>query len=200
MTEFADCLKEATAQAHRDAEKHRFQKDLVEGLVPPSRLFGFQTQMRHLIRAVHDALEGCGAAFAGFRAAMAGHLDRLEMDLAELGGGSLSPPPSPVLNGFLRDASPAAALGAFYVIEGSMNGNRFIRSAVAEKQPKIAGALRYFDPYGEAQRAHWKSWRERISEMGEQLADREAALASASRTFEIVGLLSEEADGTRTSA
>ena len=189
----ADRLKEATAQAHRDAEKHRFQRDLVQGLVPASRLFGFQAQMGHLIRVIHDVLGRSGDAFAGFRSAMAGHLHRLESDLTDLGGGTPSPPPSPVLSGFLRDASPAAALGAFYVIEGSMNGNRFIRSAVAEKQPDIAGALRYFDPYGDEQRTNWTACRQKINEAGANLPNAEAAVASANRTFEVVGQLSEEA-------
>ncbi len=191
MPGLADRLKAATAQAHRDAEGHRFQRDLVEGRVGPERLFRFQAQMRHLIRTIHAALDG--ARFAGFREAMAGHLERLDADLEGLGNGHAPIPPSSALDGFLRDASDAEALGAFYVIEGSMNGNRFIRRAVADRQPEIAHALRYFDPYGDRQRANWKACRQRIDEAGVSLPDAEAALASASRTFEVVGRLSEEA-------
>ncbi len=200
MPGLADRLKEATAEAHRDAERRLFQRDLVKGRISPTQLFAFQAQMRHLIGAIHDALDGGGWIHAGFRAAMAGHLERLDADLKRLGNGDALPPPSPVLDGFLRGASHAEALGAFYVIEGSMNGNRFIRRAVAEQQPDIADALRYFDPYGEAQRANWKACRQRISEAGATLPDVDAALASASRTFEIVGLLSEEAARSRTAA
>ena len=48
---------------------------------------------------------------------------------------------------------PAALLGFFYVLEGSMNGNRFIVRALRQNPAGARCSFAYFDPYGDEQPA-----------------------------------------------
>jgi heme oxygenase len=121
---------------------------------------------------------------------MGAHAGRLAADLAGLGNGGPPAAPSRAVRDFSARLggsswSAGAALGAFYVIEGSMNGNRFMRRAVEEKRPDLAPDLRYFDPYGSDQRARWKEFRSAIDRIGSTLGDPEEAVRAARETFDL---------------
>ena len=57
-------------------------------------------------------------------------------------------------------ADPLLLLGTHYVLEGSMNGNRFMASAI-RKAYGFEGAegTRYLDPYGDEQRERWAEFK-----------------------------------------
>lgn len=199
----ADRLKETTAADHAAAEGHAFQRSLVAGTVSRERFLIFQSRMLGLLRALRPHLEGDGPEWAEFREALGGHEARLAADLRALANGADpnrdSPERSPALREFGRlldeGPQPEAALGAFYVIEGSMNGNRFMRRALAGGRPDLAGSLSYFDPYGDRQRERWRELREAISRAGERLGAAPAALSAGRATFGIIGRFGDEAAG-----
>ncbi|MDE2972510.1 MAG: biliverdin-producing heme oxygenase [Acidobacteriota bacterium] len=193
----ADRLKAGTADQHAAAENHVFQQDLVRGEVSRTALVAHQSAMLDLVRLIHARLLAQGPDWQDFAQAMGGHAGRLARDLEELGGESQERPSRAVMEfaGALGGArwTPEATLAAFYVIEGSMNGNRFIRRALVENRPELAGCLRYFDPYGQGQRARWKEFRSAIDRIGATLSDPEAAVRAARETFALAGTLASEA-------
>lgn len=198
----ADLLKQATAEAHRSAENHAFQRSLVRGLVSRRALARHQSGQLELVRAIEARLGALGSSGAGFRDAMGAHAARLEADLAGLRNGEPAAAPSPgvrSLSDRLGGESwpPQAALGAFYVVEGSMNGNRFIRRALLAARPELGGHLAYFDPYGEDQRRCWQEVRAEISRIGAELGRPELAVRAARATFEAAGALASEATSSR---
>ena len=195
----ADLLREATAEDHRAAEGHPLQQSLVAGTVSREGFVAFQSRVLRLLRELAPRLTGEGPDWEAFRAALSGHGTRLAADLEGLdrqSNGVRPPAPSAALDEFFRALDegpmPEGALGAFYVIEGSMNGNRFIRRAVAGNRPDLAAHLTYFDPYGDEQRGIWTGFREAISRVGAGLDSPEPALSAARATFRLIGRLADE--------
>lgn len=195
----ADLLKEATAEDHRAAEGHPLQQSLVNGTVSRESFVAFQSRVLRLLRELAPRLAGEGEDWGAFRAALSGHEARLAADLEGLGrssNGVRPPAPSAALDEFFRALDegpmPEGALGAFYVIEGSMNGNRFIRRALAGRRPDWAEYLTYFDPYGEEQRERWMGFREAISRVGATLDSPAPTLSAARATFRLIGQLADE--------
>ena len=193
----ADRLKAATADQHAAAENHDFQRDLVRGEVSRAVLAAHQSGMLDLVRLIQARLLAQGPDWQDFAQAMGDHARRLARDLEGLGRGPHERTSPAVMEfaGALGGArwTPEATLGAFYVIEGSMNGNRFIRRALVENRPELAECLRYFDPYGRDQRARWKEFRSAIDRMGATLSDPDAAVRAARETFTLAGTLASEA-------
>ena len=200
----ADRLKAATADQHAAAENHVFQRGLVRGKVSRTALAEHQSGLLGLVRLIQAQLLAQGPDWLRFADAMGGHGERLALDLESLGAGSHRSP-SPAVTRF-ADAlggaswSPEAALGAFYVVEGSMNGNRFIRRALAEERPDLAASLRYFDPYGKDQRARWREFRSAIDRIGRTLRVPDEAVRAARQTFMVAGELAGEAHAAATAA
>lgn len=202
----ADRLKETTAPDHAAAEGHPFQRSLVAGTVSREQFVVFQSRMLGLLRALGPHLEGEGPEWAEFREALGGHEARLAADLRGLANGADpngdAPARSPALREFRRrldeGPQPETALGAFYVIEGSMNGNRFIRRALAERRPDLAAGLSYFDPYGDRQRERWRELRDAISRAGERLDSAATTLSAGRAAFRLIGRFGDEAAGAPT--
>lgn len=199
----ADRLKETTAPDHAAAENHAFQRSLVAGTVSREQFVVFQSRMLGLLRALGPHLEGEGPEWAAFREALGGHEARLAADLRGLANGADpngdAPARSPALREFRRrldeGPQPETALGAFYVIEGSMNGNRFIRRALAGGRPDLAAGLSYFDPYGDRQRERWRELRDAISRAGERLDSAATTLSAGRAAFRLIGRFGDEAAG-----
>ena len=193
----ADRLKAATADQHAAAENHGFQRGLVRGEVSRAALITHQSGLLELVRRIHAGLRARGPDWEDLAGAMGGHARRLALDLEGLGAGPRQAPSRAVARfaAALGGArwTPEATLGAFYVIEGSMNGNRFIRRALAQNRPELAGCLRYFDPYGSEQRARWREFRSAIDRIGATLRDPEAAVHAAREAFTLAEALASEA-------
>ena len=200
----ADRLKAATADQHAAAENHVFQRGLVRGKVSRTALAEHQSGLLGLVRLIEAQLLAQGPDWRSFADAMGGHGGRLALDLESLGAGSHRSQ-SPAATRF-ADAlggaswSPEAALGAFYVVEGSMNGNRFIRRALVEERPDLAASLRYFDPYGKDQRARWREFRNAIDRIGRTLRFPDEAVRAARQTFIAAGELAGEAQAAEAAA
>ena len=197
MGSLADHLKAGTATQHVAAENHGFQRGLVRGEVSRAALAAHQSGLLDVVRLIEARLLAQGPDWRDLAQAMGGHARRLALDLESLGGGDQRVPSraatrfAAALGGV--SWTPEATLGAFYVIEGSMNGNRFIGRAVAAKRPELAECLRYFDPYGSSQRARWSDFRSAIDRIGATLGDPEAAVRAARATFDVAGALASEA-------
>lgn len=194
----ADRLKAATADQHAAAENHVLQRALVQGEISREALAAYQSGLFELIRVIEARLRDQGPGWLLLADAMGAHAGRLASDLAGLGNGAPPAAPSPAVREFSERLggnawSAGAALGAFYVMEGSMNGNRFIRRAVQAKRPDLAPDLRYFDPYGSDQRARWKEFRSAIDRIGTTLHDPEEAVRAARETFDLASELGDEA-------
>lgn len=199
----ADLLKQATAEAHRAAERHSFQRSLVRGRVSRAAFFIHQSGMLEIVRAVQkQLLAHPGPGWAECAEAMAAHGDRLQRDIEGLQDGDGPAPPSHAVRRLTERLggsawTPEATLGAFYVIEGSMNGNRFIRRALAAVRPALAAHLRYLDPYGPDQPVRWRQSRCLISQLGDTLADPAEAVRAARAAFAAAADLATEATATR---
>jgi heme oxygenase len=149
-------LKERTGEAHRRAESRDLQRRLVQGRIDEASLVAYLGQLHH----VHTTLERLFDANPSLAAAIGWsdafrHSRRLPESVApELATTS-------VVNAIETavDAEPSTLLGFFYVLEGSMNGNRFIVRAL--QHGPLAGVcdLSYFDPYGEEQPQHWAAFK-----------------------------------------
>ncbi|MEM7227498.1 MAG: biliverdin-producing heme oxygenase [Planctomycetota bacterium] len=169
-------LKESSAEAHRTIEQRPLQQQLAKGVIAEPTFSAYLQQVGRM----HDAIET--------------HLDRLiatRPEIAPLLGDDMRhstrlseafpQPPANVVatTDALRclericDTTPAAILGAHYVLEGSMNGNRFIIRGLAHA-PHLAGhpALAYFTPYGDEQPARWAAFKTCLD--GLSLTDTEA--------------------------
>ena len=152
-------LKEATSEQHRDAERRRLQKAMVSGRVPPEVYASWLEQMFLLHESLHEAIADRAAEYpvlAHIVRDEGRHAANLRADLALLGRSAEVATPLPSTERAIRAidrtaaSEPLALLGYNYVLEGSMNGNRYIARALQPNLP--VQAVSYLDPYGEDQR------------------------------------------------
>ena len=198
-TRIMEILKEATAEQHRDAERRQLQKEMVRGQLAPEIYAAWLGQMF----LVHQALWESIAARRADRAPLAAivldeglPVGHLRTDLAALGvdaDGVVSLPSSHAAVqaiALTSEADPLSLLGYNYVLEGSMNGNRFIARAL-QQTPEIT-ALSYLDPYGEEQRASWQAYRKRMNEAGFGESQGERMVAAARDMFSFIAEMSDD--------
>jgi heme oxygenase len=165
----AATLKHATAQAHQTAESRPFQRQLINGTLSPQTLTIYLEQLRFIHAALEQQFDQHAAMARlihwndGCR-----HSRRLQDDIAALADTRERPAPLPCtarLSAQIQSAAsahPEALIGFFYVLEGSMNGNRFIARALRRTPSATARAYSYFDPYGETQPERWRAFREAL--------------------------------------
>lgn len=198
-------LKASTEEQHRDAERRALQRDLVRGSLPVTdyALWLGQMLLLHeaLWRGIRDG-RGQVPALADVVKDEGLHAANLRRDLAALGRDPDAVEPLPGTSRALAEiertalSEPLALLGFNYVLEGSMNGNRFIARAL--RDGPAGTAVSYLDPYGDAQRARWEAYRARMNEV--ELDDGEASrLVEAARAmFSFIAEMSD--DVTRAAA
>jgi len=194
-----DVLKSATSEQHRQAERRQLQRKMVAGEVSREIFGRWLGQMMLLHRALWEAIVANRA-----RERVLGdvvqdeglHVVRLQRDLAALELASQVVAPlattSRAVAGIRETAErdPIALLGYNYVLEGSMNGNRFIARAMA---PTVgAGATSYLDPYGAEQPAVWQAYRGRMNGVVSDAPSAERIVAAARAMFDWVSALSDE--------
>lgn len=203
-TGLADVLKERTAEQHRRAETRPLQKALASATIDRTDYARWTVAMH----AVHESLERSLQVLLAGRGDLDGlgdliatneaHVARLAAD-AEALGASSGDRPGAAVRGIVADLedlareTPVALLGSLYVLEGSMNGNRFIARGLAAAWGDAAGCS-YLDPYGEAQRTTWQRWRGGLDAIDAHLTDgeRDAVLQAAGAMFDAVTALSDE--------
>lgn len=199
-TPIADILKSETADAHHQAETHPVQKAFASGTISTTDLAALFHRLHHLLCEVETRHERAAATHDGLAALRhdaTSHRDRLAADLTGLDSESIHRVTSPAVVAFTErlggaDWHPAAIAGAFYVLEGSMNGNRFIRMGLEKRRPDLAPHLTYLDPYGDEQRARWQTTRTKLDAIACCEDTRRLMLDAAHATFECVAALSDE--------
>ena len=194
-----DFLKEATAEQHRNAERRRLQKEMVSGRLPVDTYRSWLGQMLLLHSALWSGIMArrvSSPALADVVRDEGRHVANLRGDLIALAGDpdELDPLPATELGlSAIRNTAeqdPPSLLGYNYVLEGSMNGNRFI-ARVLTPALKIP-ATTYLDPYGEEQRRVWGAYRERMNAAGFDASQADRMVAAAREMFSTIAELSDQ--------
>jgi heme oxygenase len=194
-----DLLKSATAEQHRDAERRQLQQQMVTGKITTPTYVAWLGQMLLL----HDALARAIAARGPAHQPLADvvrddgvHVTNLRADLTALGADASKVTALPATANALQQLTDTAAsdavalLGANYVLEGSMNGNKYIAKALI--RTLSAPAIKYLDPYGDDQRAVWAAYRERMNALTLDESASTRIVVSARSMFESISAISDE--------
>ena len=202
----ADVLKERTKEAHARAEKHAVQARMVKGEVSTAEYAAWLGQMLHIWRSIDAGLATLAARDTRIAAMVKPyhvHAGRVAADIAFLGHPEEAHPPLPATARFIAKLNEAMAngglglIGAWYVLEGSANGGKFIAKALS-RGLGITGpeGLMNFDPHGELQRERWKDWRAGLDAQTFSEPEREAIVTIASATFDAVYEVMEDMERT----
>jgi len=195
----AATLKESTARAHRRAESTDLQRGMAQGSLAEGHLVGYMAQLHRL----HGDLERRMAAHPAV-ASLIGwtpeqeHSERLAQDLAELGTSVGAQPSLDATDALLgeiarlTDEGAIALIGLFYVLEGSMNGNRFIIHALRHTPAGQRCAFRYLDPYGTDQPAKWGAFRAALDSFEITADQRDLVIRSAHAMFDGIAAICVE--------
>ena len=202
-------LKEETAERHQFAETRLLQKDMVSGKIARGDYGRWLVQMHAVHAALGRGLELTVAArpdVAELAQTNSGHVANLAADCRSFGMEPSDIDPDSVLEATRQimadldataETNPLALLGSLYVLEGSMNGNRYIARKLtmawaddghdANAEP----GLRYLTPYGESQRERWTTWRDRMDVMPFGDDEQTAMLHAAMRMFDGIAGISD---------
>lgn len=187
-------LKEATNELHHKAERSEFQQRLVRGGLPRELYAAWLAQLF----LVHSELEAqvrklvaSRPEFASFVREDLYQTPRLREDLAFFGIAESSVAPTPTVTRTLSQIraaaanAPVALLGAYYVLEGSKNGSRFIAKALRRTMGITPGSGdRYLDPHGEEQPRLWGAFKQGMDAVPFEEHEVTAMIDSACRMFE----------------
>jgi heme oxygenase len=204
-------LRNATQEAHRAAESRTFQKSLVGGALAKDQLILYLSQLR----AIHACLErmmdehGDVAKIIGWPDHMARHSRNLEADIQALSGESASTNDDANLPATRKlietvesevQKQPESLLGFVYVLEGSMNGNRFIVRGL--RAGPLAGQCKfeYFDPYKGEQTTVWGRFKEGLAQVSIDPEAGQTVISAALCMFEGVAAISDEVAEATTAA
>jgi heme oxygenase len=193
-------LKEATAEAHRQAESRPLMRAIARGTVGRPRYVAHLEQLLLVHRTLEAALGRAAApGWTGLGLTSRHRVPDLEADLRSLGG-SLTPAPLPATTAALaaiERSSPLELLGRFYVTEGSTNGGRFLVKMVARSlalDPAARDGLRAIDPYGDQQPERWASFKGAMNALGLGSNAFTEIETGARRMFEELGAILEAID------
>jgi heme oxygenase len=198
-TPIMQSLREATAAQHADAESRQLQRDLVAGRLPRATYAAWLGQMFLVHRALWEAIDGNREEHTELERIVRDegrHVANLRSDLRalDIDADAVEPLASTARAvAEIRDVAandPLTLLGYNYVLEGSMNGNRFIARAVAPTLDVPATA--YLDPYGEEQRPGWLSYRERMNALEIEAAQADRMVRAAQAMFDFIAAMSDE--------
>lgn len=200
-----DRLRTETMPLHEAAEGHRFQRALVSGAVTKDDYARWMGQMLLLhgaleraLRRVRDAEPRVGAVVTDsqFRSG------DLRADLGFFGAPEASAPAPATVSAIGEIERAASAtdpldrlriLGMHYVLEGSLNGGRYIAMAVRRAFAlKGVEGTKHMDPYGEAQRPTWAAFKATMDAQGWSPSEQDALVEGAKAMFLAVGAMSED--------
>jgi heme oxygenase len=196
----SEALKTATAEAHRHAESRELQRQLLRGRLAPRLLVRYLGQLHRVHAELERLLDAAprAAVWTDWSDARR-HSRRLAQDLAVLGASEDTTAPTPTARRLLTDIGiaaerdPAALVGSFYVLEGSMNGNRFIVRALRQGSTGDRRCtFAYFDPYGDAQPTTWTAFKAALDAAPLDLQQQRAAVEAAQRLFQAIADISDE--------
>ena len=194
-----DRLKHETAEHHARAEGKDLQRSMVRGQLTRERYAAFLGQMLHVHTALEDAIRGAQVRDARVAVVPAEqhHSGRIREDLRFYAAPESAPalPATQALVSRIREiaaAEPMAVLGLHYVLEGSMNGNRYIAMGLRKGFGLAPGQCdRYLDPYGEQQRPKWIAFRAQVDQLAWSEAEAAAAVDAAKTMFDGIAAISD---------
>lgn len=197
-------LKRETQANHDNAERHPLQKQLASGQLPIALYADYLAQLR----VVHAALEtrlsrlsSSGVAWASTLAPAFRHVGAIDADLAFISqrhgapSAAVTPHASSLAQDIAADAAttPAHILGMIYVLEGSMNGGRFIARVVRRAYGfDTPAGTSYMDPYGDEMPVRWAAFKTGLDSGAQSAAERSAALEGAKRLFDAIARIGDE--------
>jgi len=189
-------LRNETAEHHRRAEQHEFQRQMARGTLPQALYVRWLGQMLLVHSALEAHLERLVTRDPGLRAlfddsrrkAPALRTDLLHFQAAE----DVAPLPATRRLADLFDRlsreRPRALLGAYYVLEGSTNGSKFIARRVrpAYGLPATGPGSAYLDPYGDLQPARWQEFKAAMDALQLPSDDVASMTVAAQQTFDAI--------------
>jgi len=202
MSDVMEALRSGTAELHQLAESQDFQRRMARGDLTRPEYAAWLSQMLLIHRALESALAELRPADHRFEPVVLEHFKEpnLVADLAALGAGEAEPLPATrrILERIAaaRRDEPLRLLGFHYVLEGSMNGNRFLARRLGPALGLAAGrGDRYLDPYGERQREIWSRFKQEMVRVAFGPGDRELLVDGAREMFRAIAELSAELAG-----
>jgi heme oxygenase len=198
-TPIMDRLRDSTAELHRHAESRTLQRDMARGTVDRPTLARYLSQLF----LVHSALESRLAQLVAtrqrleelFKADQHRAADlRADLHISGVEAATVAPlPATRTLIEHIESVDSIALLGMLYVLEGSMNGNRFIVRSLMKAFGTTDGAgLSYFNPYGEGQPQRWQQFKDAMNTASLVDDDVEGIIDAARIMFESLARISDD--------
>lgn len=194
-------LKSETGEHHSRAEGKALQRAMARGGIERPLLADYFEQLWLVHSALEAEIDRLRDAEPMLRVVPdeQRHTPRLEEDLRHFGRDARPAAPGGatgrLIDAIVGDARacPASLLGMHYVLEGSMNGNRYIAAALRRAMGLTPGnGDRYLDPYGDQQRPKWLAFRETVDALPWTPEKADAAVAAAAKMFDGIGEISDE--------
>lgn len=184
-------LKAETDELHTRAERHPIMHAMISGEQPPAVFAAHLQQLLLVHERIENALDDLrleNALVARLYDDRHRKTNLLRDDISHFGHSADQSEPLGATIDFLEtletlaDENPLAWVGAWYVLEGSANGGKFI-AKVLERRPEFPGGLSYLLPYGERQPQMWAEFKTTMSEADLSSDDQRILIDAALATF-----------------
>ena len=194
----AQLLKESTSEAHRIAESKPFQRETLRGDIDLYLLKTYFVQLHtlHLTLENHfDEYPEVGKLIDWSNSFH--HSKNLTNDIQSLCSQEDENQILDRTNQLVDvinqsvNTDPLTLVGFFYVLEGSMNGNRYIVRAVRGKNSGCGCSFDYFDPYGENQPEEWSKFKGNLEAIELDTNQESCVVNAALEMFNGIGLISD---------
>jgi heme oxygenase len=199
MSDVMEALRLGTAELHQRAESQEFQRRMARGELSRPEYAAWLGQMLLVHRALETALRAARQSDRRFEPVVVEHFKEghLRADLSALGAAEAEPLEATrrILARIAQSGAeqPLRLLGYHYVLEGSMNGNRFLARRLGPALGLSAGqGDRYLDPYGERQREVWARFKQEMAQVGFAVDERDVLVEAAREMFAAITDLSAE--------
>lgn len=184
-------LKAETDELHTRAERHPIMHAMISGEQPPAVFAAHLQQLLLVHERIENALDDLrlrDALVAKLYDERHRKTNLLRADIAHFGISADQSEPLGATIDFLEtletlaDENPLAWVGAWYVLEGSANGGKFI-AKVLQNRPEFLGGLSYLLPYGDRQPEMWTEFKTTMNEAGLSSDDERTLIDAALATF-----------------
>lgn len=204
-------LREDTRAQHEAAERNVYMGTLFAGRLPRPAFVEALRQQVVLYRGIESRLRAAAEQSPQVRAVLKPHhfvmAGITAADLADWGASADGLTANEGVAWLLAEldkviaTSPEAILGAFYVLEGSLNGAKIIGKKVREVfQVEGDKGVRHLDPHGPEMRARWMEFVMAMNQTPFDDATKDQMLKAATITFDGVGRMYNAAFKAATSA
>ncbi len=174
MGPIGQMMKDGCWDLHQSAENGAVARGLISGELSKSDYTTLVSQMYLFNRRLDEAVRARRDTQPSLKALIDDEqlqTPYYEADLKDLGVDADSIEPTPgtaeaiALVDRVEAENPANLLALHYVREGANNGNRFVARKLMQVwgQSGLAG-MNHLDPYGEAQRAKWESFKTTLND------------------------------------